>query len=405
VAGSGGKGDFTDLSTVPTAAVERVEVLTDGASALYGSDAIGGVVNIILRKSLEGGETRLRAGSVTEGGLRDYQIGQLLGTRWKGGHILGAYEFQHRSSLAAEDRRYTRSADLRPLGGDDFRLFYSRPGTIVAFDPARGGVVPILAIPPGQDGTGLRPGDLRPGVNLENQLAGIDLLPRQTRHSFYATAEQQAGPVLISGEGRYARRRFSYGALPSTSLLQVTRANPFFVSPDGAPASLIAYSFADELGPAEASGRVEAWSVTGGASVEPGGDWQIDAYAVHAEEKGRSRLANIVQSTYLAEALGSAADNPSTPVQHRDGRLLQPLWRQRSEQPGHPRVHLTGLLQRSHPQRLDLAQREGRRHALRDKRRPGPGGIRRQLPPRDARTGGRILLLRQRSFAVRARRR
>src|SRR5258708_1619842 len=55
IAGLGGKV-FVDLAEVPIAAVERVEVLTDGASAIYGSDAVGGVVNFILKKNFEVGE-------------------------------------------------------------------------------------------------------------------------------------------------------------------------------------------------------------------------------------------------------------------------------------------------------------------------------------------------------------
>lgn len=49
MAGTGNKGDFADVSTIPTSAVARIDVLLDGASALYGADAVGGVVNIILR--------------------------------------------------------------------------------------------------------------------------------------------------------------------------------------------------------------------------------------------------------------------------------------------------------------------------------------------------------------------
>ena len=48
-------GDATDMNSIPMAAVERIEILTDGASAIYGSDAIGGVINVVLRKDFEGG--------------------------------------------------------------------------------------------------------------------------------------------------------------------------------------------------------------------------------------------------------------------------------------------------------------------------------------------------------------
>jgi outer membrane receptor protein involved in Fe transport len=325
LAGSGGKGDFADLSSIPTAAIERVEVLTDGASALYGSDAIGGVVNIILRKSVEGGETRLRAGSATSGGADDIQLGQLLGTRWQGGRIVAGYEYQHRSALEAADRRYTRSADLRPLGGSDRRLFFSNPGTILAFDPAVGSFVPAFAIPRGQDGTHLQPSDFRPGSNLENQLAGTDLLPRQTRHSGYAHVEQEVGSaVRLFLEGRYSHRRFAFDSPASTAFVQVDASNPYFVSPDGAPFSLIAYSFAEELGPTRNSGTVEAWSGTAGGSVELGGDWLLDVYATRAVENNRNDTTNIVQTDYLAEASGAVPDSPGTPFRTGSSGFFNP---------------------------------------------------------------------------------
>ena len=69
LAPSGQGGAFVDISLIPLSAIERVEVLTDGASAIYGSDAISGVVNFITRNNLDGAETLLRYGTVTEGSL------------------------------------------------------------------------------------------------------------------------------------------------------------------------------------------------------------------------------------------------------------------------------------------------------------------------------------------------
>ncbi|WP_436827895.1 TonB-dependent receptor plug domain-containing protein [Sphingomonas sp. DT-207] len=162
LAGSGGQADFTDISLIPLAAVERIEVLTDGASALYGSDAVGGVVNVILRRSLDGGESRLRVGTPTQGGAAEIQMGQVLGASWTTGHVLGAYEFMHRDRLRADQRPYTASADLRPFGGSDWRSYFSNPGTIMAISPG-GSLVPAYAIPSGQNGAGLTPADFAPG--------------------------------------------------------------------------------------------------------------------------------------------------------------------------------------------------------------------------------------------------
>jgi iron complex outermembrane receptor protein len=65
---SPGDAAGVDLNTIPAAAIQRVEVLLDGASSLYGSDAIGGVINFITRRDYQGAEVNVSAGDTTEGG-------------------------------------------------------------------------------------------------------------------------------------------------------------------------------------------------------------------------------------------------------------------------------------------------------------------------------------------------
>ena len=118
LAPSGLNGSYVDISMIPLSAIERVEVLTDGASAIYGSDAIGGVVNFKLRKDYDGAETRLRYGLATEGGLEEVLIGQTFGKVWEQGQGLISYEYSRRASLDAKDRNFTKNApapnDLLP---------------------------------------------------------------------------------------------------------------------------------------------------------------------------------------------------------------------------------------------------------------------------------------------------
>ena len=102
-----GFGEFVDISLIPLTAIARVEMLTDGASATYGSDAVGGVVNFILRDDYQGAETRVRYGAVTEGDHDDLQIGQIFGATWDGGNGLISYEYNHRAALDAQDRAFT----------------------------------------------------------------------------------------------------------------------------------------------------------------------------------------------------------------------------------------------------------------------------------------------------------
>lgn len=100
-------GSFVDVSLIPLGAVERVEILTDGASAIYGSDAVGGVVNFILRDDFDGLETSLQAGSATEGDGDVLQAGVTGGTAWGSGRSLLSYEYRAEDEILAADRDYT----------------------------------------------------------------------------------------------------------------------------------------------------------------------------------------------------------------------------------------------------------------------------------------------------------
>lgn len=103
-------GQAADVSLIPLSAIERVEVLSDGASAVYGSDAIGGVVNFVLRSDFEGAESRVGYGTVTSGGLKQFNASQIFGAAWGSGNGLVAYDYFDASPLLRTDRSYSAAA-------------------------------------------------------------------------------------------------------------------------------------------------------------------------------------------------------------------------------------------------------------------------------------------------------
>jgi outer membrane receptor protein involved in Fe transport len=103
--------NFVDISMIPLSAVERVEIVPDGASAIYGSDAVGGVVNFILRKNFSGAETMVREDAVTSGGYRQFEAAQTAGTVWDGGSALLSYEYLDQKPLLAADRSYAHTLE------------------------------------------------------------------------------------------------------------------------------------------------------------------------------------------------------------------------------------------------------------------------------------------------------
>jgi len=103
-----------DVSTIPVIAIERLEIVADGSSALYGSDAVGGVANVILRRDFTGLLTTARIGGSTDGGNQQRQYDVLSGARWSTGGLMLAYEFERDTAIPASDRDYaaTRSPGL-----------------------------------------------------------------------------------------------------------------------------------------------------------------------------------------------------------------------------------------------------------------------------------------------------
>ena len=309
MAGAGIMADFADISSLPLSAVERVDVLLDGASALYGSDAVGGVVNVVMRDRWQGLETRARLGGATQGGLQQRQLAQTFGEAWRSGSVLLSAEYQRSDHVRGRDRAYTADADLRSFGGADHRLFYSQPGNILGASSA-----PAYAIPPGQNGVGLTPASFLAGqVNLENQNAVADILPTQERFAVYAAASQDVGSRLtLNTEVRYSDRRFTIWNLAPVVGLTVTSANPYFVSPNGVTANTIAYSFGNETGAAKNTGSVQSTNFSAGAKLDLWADWRLDAYAAHGEELTLGRNTGLINSAALNEALGATADSPLT---------------------------------------------------------------------------------------------
>ena len=110
------------MSNIPTAAIQRIEILPDGASALYGSDAIAGVVNIILRDDFQGAETQVRYGG-TPGGRDETVVSQLLGTHWTWQGDARVSSIRTLLQLDASARGYAANTDKRPYGGADYRSY------------------------------------------------------------------------------------------------------------------------------------------------------------------------------------------------------------------------------------------------------------------------------------------
>ena len=109
----------TDLNAIPLSAVERIEILRDGASAIYGSDAIGGVINFITRKDFSGGEVNLgyEAPSKAGGNVQSASVGVGFGDLTKDNYnILATANVQHYSAVKASQRSFAQTGNRPDIG-------------------------------------------------------------------------------------------------------------------------------------------------------------------------------------------------------------------------------------------------------------------------------------------------
>src|SRR5437762_1731392 len=128
---------YIDPSIIPAIAQDRIDVLVDGASATYGSDAIAGVINIILRRGYDGAISQLRY-TTAPGGKNRYQASQLWGRTWDGGDITLSYEWYDDSPTQGSAKTSKWRLDFTPWGLDNrIPLASSIPGTISTGGPVQ----------------------------------------------------------------------------------------------------------------------------------------------------------------------------------------------------------------------------------------------------------------------------
>ncbi len=210
---------FVNVNEIPLGAIEQVEVLRDGASPIYGSDAIGGVVNTILKKNYDRFDVSARHAFATDGGSpRETSVALAGGRGFNGGktQVSLVYNFYHRDLLMAPERDYAGNADKRPLVGAPFNTntsfnnlnSSSSFGRFTAVtDTGAAASVPGVTATNGQfyydPVTGARTTGAGP-TGFYNSQAGTQLLPTITRHNVFGTLEHKLTPaVSLFGELSY----------------------------------------------------------------------------------------------------------------------------------------------------------------------------------------------------------
>ena len=322
---SGQFGDFVDIANIPTAAIERMEVLQDGASAIYGSDAVGGVVNFILKRQLDAPVTTARVGTTTEGGGTEYLLSHVHGLNWDSGHAVIGVEYMHRENVLATQRdRYENGSDFSSFGGvnwAEFNFRVSETANIYAAGQGSSAGTVLYTVPAGENGV-LTNADLTAvadGIgNTGNVYDMVDILPEVERFSIFGSFDQDlSDTVTLFGDFRYSERTSDYNeGYAAVTDFVVTSASPFYIADidtavSGGAGGSIPFGriLTDQVEGTEAS--VDHYSGQIGLRfADIVGDWTAEFVASYSRDKQRrytTQLRDVNNSAPLACALGSAA--------------------------------------------------------------------------------------------------
>jgi iron complex outermembrane receptor protein len=344
-----------DPSIIPALSQDRIDVLVDGASATYGSDAIGGVINIILKRGYDGAVTQLRY-SAAPGGKNRYLASQLWGRTWDGGDITLSYEWYDDSPIMG-NAHSNFTVNHSPWGLDNRTPVNSSiPGTISAGAPfvllptqANGspnllGTTANLgtlcqncfAIPHGTGGNfasgGSGVGPTSPysasTLNWANFNTPINRGTNGTRNEFnpysiawYDAAQQRNAATLtidqrltkdikFVGEAWYSNRRAEYlnpsNISPSSTndlLVGVPTFNPYYPT-GGAPTNLrVGYNMGIES-PSYTAAYELADRYMGGLEIQLPYGWVGNIYYGQTYDSSFNHVSGAVNKNAVSAALG-----------------------------------------------------------------------------------------------------
>ncbi|MEJ6011666.1 TonB-dependent receptor domain-containing protein [Novosphingobium aquae] len=282
-----------DLDAIAPGAIERVEIVTDGGSSIYGSDAVGGVMNFITRKEFDGIEARGSYGFADN--YQAINAAITAGTKWEGGSAYVSYDYSWHDEIYGADRDWSQSRDwVNNVGANKD----CSPGNITA-----GGNTYAL------------PG-LTAGLGNRCDLSELQTIyPRETKHSVFASLHlDSGGPLSFSLKSFYLNRKsFSDGGpLSATAGTSVPASSPFYVPIAGVTsAEVFVYNFSPLWGNSSAqTTELESFGVTPSIDLDLGSNWHLNALASYGT--GRATfLGNLVNLTPVTTAAAAGTFNPA----------------------------------------------------------------------------------------------
>jgi iron complex outermembrane receptor protein len=283
--GAGILQTYVDPTIIPPGIIERVEVVPDGGSSIYGSDAIGGVVNFITRKRMSGVEADVKAGSAN--GYRTVDTNLTVGKSWDSGSVSASYSYAWHNEVQGLERDYVTQNNV-PDGGTDRRV-----ATCAATNVQVGATSYAL------------PGRVAGTRNLCDSSDYATIYPREERNTVFLTLDQDINEDLnVNATAYYSSRHSVTLTAPLATNSTITSANPFF-SPIGTETSqTVLFDYTSVFGaegvknPAKFTSR----GFTPTFDYNIGGGWKLRGMANFGHSYNETTEASI-NSTAAAAAL------------------------------------------------------------------------------------------------------
>jgi iron complex outermembrane receptor protein len=339
---------FVNLNSIPVAAIQQIDVLRDGASAIYGSDAIGGVLNTRLRSNFTGFQVSAM-GMWGDPAPNDYNLDVAGGVESADGrtHLSVFASYYEREGLMASERPYAANADKRPLVDEPFasnsrfnRQSSSSPyGRFTALTDAGvsvgvTGVTPTTGTARGRfhvnPATGAIASGTGPSANYDFQLDG-QLLPSTQRVSLFSVIEHEISENMSAfaevsyygseSNGQTATTPISQGTdgiiVPKTNYYNPVGTRfygPGTANPTGTPRNVVIRNYRPvDIGPRTYTTELDSYRIVAGLRGKTESDWDWETGVLHMSGKTYQENNGYMSASRLTSQLALSTPDAFNP--------------------------------------------------------------------------------------------
>ena len=301
--------NWIDASMIPASLLERVEVIPDGGSSIYGSDAVAGVINFIPKQNMEGGELSATYG-VGKDGYQTFDFSGAFGTSWDKGSLITAVSYSDTDAVLGSGLDY-RTEDLSTKGGDDGRNVQCAPGNVV-LDGATYGIPSLKA------------------ANTNYCSTGDDYsyFPESQRSSIFSFLQHEfSDTVSLDVMAYYSDRKATdFDPRDNRAQIDITSDNPNFMPVGDETTHTVAFSYEDVFGGLGRANPSEyrSWGFTPTLTVDINDSWNVQGslnFGRSISEYNDYGINASAQAVALASIEPSNALNPYDVSQTSDSVL------------------------------------------------------------------------------------